>query len=79
MNNSLKNGIVSGLIAGIVAGIISVGTLYTGLAGSYNPFALDFGNIPTVATIEIALTMIWGMILGLIYSRAHHVISESNQ
>jgi hypothetical protein len=70
----LEDWALSGLIAGIIAGIISMGVISTGLIG--NPFAFDFWNIPTIAIIEISFTIIWGIILGAIYSRAHHVISD---
>jgi hypothetical protein len=76
MANSWKIGAVSGLIAGLIAGIISVGILHVGFAGNWNPWALDFGNISTVTTLEITLTMIWGIILGVRYSKAHGVISD---
>ena len=53
MADSWKIGAGSGLIAGIVAGIISASVISIGFTST--PLALDFGNIPTIAIIEICI------------------------
>ncbi|WP_455278408.1 hypothetical protein [[Eubacterium] cellulosolvens] len=78
MTSSWKIGAVSGLIAGIVAGIIGalIAIIYVYAGLPFNPHASNIADIPTFVTITITLTIIWGIILGAIYSRAHEVISD---
>ncbi len=75
MSSSWKIGAVSGLIAGLVAAIIGtvmlIVYLYAGLP--LNPHSV---NMPKFFTIFILHTMFWSMILGVVYSRAHEVISD---
>jgi len=74
MNNNLKAGIISGLIAGIVAGIIgAIFTIFVMKAGLPYLYA---GPLPVtkIFIIEIILTLIWGIILSVIFLKAYDVI-----
>jgi len=77
MDNSLKIGAVSGLIAGIIGGIIglisammqfSIGIQYFFLAPPPETPIID------IAVREIIINVIWGIVLGIIYSRIYDLI-----
>ena len=75
MRASLKAGIISGLVAGIVTGIIGPFLHKTivsmGLFGSWwQPISLAAG----VLEVFLPLNLIWGIILGVIYSKAYCMI-----
>jgi len=78
MNNSLKIGIISGLIAGIVASLVNI-SFYAplifklGLPYYYIPQPPETPFIK-IAITEITITFIWGIILGIIYSKIHDMI-----
>jgi len=72
---SWKIGAIAGLIAGITAGIITFIFLNIGnIIGLPIPWAFTFPPITDIATIHIILGMIWGIILGIIYSKVHDLI-----
>jgi len=77
MDNSIKNGAVSGLIAGIVSGIVSIfSALFNfriGLAYYYLPPPPET-PITRIALVELTIVIIWGILAGVIYSRAYDVI-----
>ena len=75
MNNYLKIGAASGLIAGFVAGIIL--DIFASIAtsmGLWEPY------LRPIATNNIAVNIplfgFWGVLLGIIYSRAYNVIPK---
>lgn len=73
MKNSLKAGIISGLIAGIIAGIIcEFSNQIANSLGFFDPYfkAYNTGNM----IINIPIFGFWGIIFGIIYSRAYDVI-----
>jgi len=76
----MKSGIIAGAIAGLVAGIVAsfIGVpIIFKLGLYYNPFALLSSHIipfTTIAANEIINNLIWGVIGGVIYSKASRVI-----
>jgi len=78
---SWKIGAVSGLIAGIVAGIYTVfihvpmlfklGLPYLSLPPPVTPFA-------KIITVEIVINVIWGVFLGVVYSKIYDLIPGKN-
>ncbi|MCW4032113.1 MAG: hypothetical protein NWF08_01825 [Candidatus Bathyarchaeota archaeon] len=73
MNNSLKAGIISGLIAGIISTLVyEISNNMAVSMGLYNPWwrPIFTGNI----LVNIPLFSFWGIILGIIYSKAYGVI-----
>jgi hypothetical protein len=76
MTSYWKIGAISGLIAGIIAGIVTVVSLI--VVGSfelphydYYPISLHY---PALVTNEIILSVIWGVILGLLYVCTYDLI-----
>jgi len=77
MNNSLKIGIVAGLIAGLITGIVA----FIQALIEFN-LGIPYWALPPppetpiikIATTEIAINLIWGIIFGIIYSKAYDVI-----
>lgn len=75
MTSSLKIGAVSGLVAGIVAAIVC--EFSNQLANSLGLFAPYFREINTGnMIINIPVFGFWGIILGIIYSKAHYVVPK---
>lgn len=75
MSNSLKIGAVSGLIAGLVSGIVILIFLNIGnVIGLPIPWVVTPPPFSDIAFIHIVLGVIWGTILGIIYSKAKYVI-----
>jgi hypothetical protein len=73
MDNSLKIGAVSGLIAGSFTGITHIISINFGISLGF--FDAWFHPIfPKVIEIIFVMNIIWGIILGIIYSKAHRVI-----
>jgi len=80
MNITLKIGVISGLIAGLIAGIVAsfIGIpIISKLGLYYDPFALPSPPIlpfTEVLANETINNLVWGVILGIIYSRVSRVI-----
>jgi hypothetical protein len=75
MNNSLKAGIISGLIAGIIQGIliyyIDIFAASIGLYESYwRQIYFEGGHL----WIDVAVASIFGIILGMIYSKVYSLV-----
>ncbi|MCW4032563.1 MAG: hypothetical protein NWF08_04120 [Candidatus Bathyarchaeota archaeon] len=75
MNNSLKIGIVAGLIAGIVGALIRIISISI-FSDIGLPYLVSSENISKIASFEISIAIIWGIILGLVYMKARHVMPE---
>ena len=77
MDNSLKIGAISGLIAGSVAGVVSIfSALFNfsiGLPYFYLPPPPET-SLTRIAIVELAITIIWGILAGVVYSRAYDII-----
>ncbi|MCW4032115.1 MAG: hypothetical protein NWF08_01835 [Candidatus Bathyarchaeota archaeon] len=72
---SWKIGAISGLVAGFITGLVTfVFTNIGNIIGLPIPWAITFPQITDIATIHIILGMIWGTILGIIYSKVHVLI-----
>jgi hypothetical protein len=77
MDNSLKKGAIAGLVAGLIAGIVMVfiANILPDLGLSYyfleKPEAAPLVN-PVI--VEIANNIIWGIFLGIIFSKIYDLI-----
>jgi len=74
-----KIGVFAGAVAGVVAGLANslIGIPIIFGLGFHNPYALMRATPPLFTTIisnEIINNLIWGIILGVIYSRVYRVI-----
>ena len=75
--NNWKIGAVSGLIAGIVSGIVAI---YYALS-MFN-LGLPYWDIPSppetplmyITTVELTMNIIWGIVLGIFYSKVYDLI-----
>jgi len=77
MNTFLKIGIISGLVAGIVAGIM--GIIASVILFDFWSAIWVVPNSTTIsifkiATVEFSLAIVWGVILGVIYSKTYNLI-----
>jgi len=73
-----KIGAASGLIAGIIAGIVAfifiIISVIIGLDPTPGYPLFPLFSITEIATIEIILSTIWGVIFGVIYSKIYYTI-----
>ena len=76
MNSSLKIGAVSGLVAGFVSGIVA--TVFVKMSLSMGlPFYWDPAPVPPITNIainEIVLSVLYGIMLGITYSKVYSLI-----
>ena len=68
----MKSGVTTGAIAGIVAGI--VGIILVSIFVSAGLAAIGEQSIIRWFTVQIGFNLIWGVIFGVIYSKAYDVI-----
>jgi hypothetical protein len=77
MTSSWKIGAASGLIAGIVGGIMAVinaiSIINSGLS-FFGTESLPIMPFTKITIIEITMYIIWGIILGIIYSKVYNLI-----
>lgn len=77
MDSSLKIGAVSGLIAGLVAGILMILVANIAFNIGINYWDLDptpITPLTSIAMIEIVNNILWGILLGIIFSRIYDLI-----
>ena len=79
MNTNWKIGIIAGLAAGIIAGIIgAISTIFVLNAGLpyfyYTTEEMPLLPIAKIFSIELILSIIFGIILGIIFLKAYNVI-----
>jgi len=77
MSNSLKIGAVSGLVAGFIAGLVMIFVANIAFSMGIDFWNLDpspFTPLTNIAMIEIANNAIWGILLGIIFSRIYDLI-----
>ena len=79
--NNWKIGTVSGLIAGIVGGIVSIITAIIFINSGLQHWNLPFPPIPSlmyIVAVTFSFAIIWGIVLGLFYSRFYDFIPGKN-